>query len=173
MMNKKTILVIAVFQVILITGLYFVLKSGNDSGAENKVVFIENIKVFENFQMKKDYDKMIEKDLMIESVSIDSLGKSVNDIVNSTSMDKKLIEAKKAQYFSAKQAFDNKFAQLSKEYTAQVYERLNIYLKEYGKKKGLKLILGSNGEGNVMYVEKGVDVTEDVISYINNKYLDK
>ena len=54
MMNKKTILFIAIFQVILITGLYFALKSRNESSIGNKVVFIENIKVFENFQMKKE-----------------------------------------------------------------------------------------------------------------------
>lgn len=172
-MDKKKVLIIGSLLLLLVVILFFVLSGEKEENFKDRVVFIENNKVFEEFQMKKDYDRLLEKDLMAESQSLDSLGKLVNGMTQDASVSSSVLEMEKEKYFSVKKMFEERFSQLSKEYTAQVYERLNTYIQEYGKMKGFRMVVGANGQGNVMYVDKSADVTTDMIAYCNKKYLDK
>lgn len=145
------------------------LTSCSNSEKEGVVISIENAKVFENFQMKKDYDKQLEKDLFVESSRMDSLGKMIQNMQKSGNAEQ-VINAKKNEFLNAQQIFNQRFEKLSKEYTSQVYGRLNEYLATYGKEKHIRLIVGANGQGNVMYVDKTADKTQEVIEYVNKKY---
>jgi outer membrane protein len=132
-----------------------------------KIVFIENAKVFEQFNMKKDYDKKIEKDMLMESQLIDSIGVLINKNAQSDSL---ILLKLKKDYYIAEQLFNKKFQELSSKYTSDVNIRLNTYIQDFGKKFNYDFILGSGGQGNVMFVKKNQDVTEDIIKYINEKY---
>lgn len=153
--------------IICIAGLlaaYFIMDS-KDSGTSKRTVAIDNFKVFEEFQLKKDYDKKIEKEFALDKASLDSMGNAFN-----TLKDPFAIDALKKQFVIRKQQFDQKFQAVSQQYTNEVYTRLNEYIKEYGKKNGYGIIIGSNGQGNVMYIDKTEEVTEDLIKFINDKY---
>jgi outer membrane protein len=51
-----------------------------------------------------------------------------------------------------------------------VYEKINAYMKEYGKAKGYYLIFGTNN-GNIIYGEATpVDITDEVIKGLNKRY---
>ena len=130
--------------------------------------FMQNIKVFEEFAMKKDYDKIMEDEMKNEMNLLDSLGVLLKGNVDQ--QDSLLIYKLKKDYFLAEQLYNSKFEQLSTKYTTEVNERLNTYIKEFSKEKGYIFILGSGGQGNVMYVEETHDVTEELIKYVNNKY---
>jgi outer membrane protein len=143
---------------------YFLMDS-KDSNPTNRTVVIDNFKVFEEFQLKKDYDKKIEKEFAFEKASLDSMGNTFN-----TLKDPFAIDALKKQFAIKKQQFDQKFQAISQQYTSEVYSRLNDYMKEYGKKRGYGIIIGSNGQGNVMYIDEKQDVTKDLIEFINHKY---
>lgn len=173
MMNKKKALII--FPILLMVGIavYFVFAGSKEENYKDRVVFIENNKVFEGFQMKKDYDRLLEKDLMVESQRLDSLGNLVNGMSQDPKVSSTALEMEKEKYFATKKIFEERFSTISKEYTAQVYERLNNYIQEYGKMKGFRMVLGANGQGNVMYVDKSADITSDIIVFCNKKYLDK
>lgn len=143
---------------------YFLIGS-KDSASFKRTVVIDNYKVFEEFDLKKDYDKKIEKEFAFDKASLDSLGNTFN-----TLKDPYAIDALKKEFAIKKQQFDQKFQTISQQYTSEVYARLNDYMKEYGKKKGYGIIIGSNGQGNVMYIDKTEEVTEDLIKFINDKY---
>lgn len=170
-MNKKIIFLSLAVVIIAFCTVSFIFSDKEEN--QQKVVFIENNTVFESFQMKKDYDKILEKDLMMESQKLDSLGNLVNGMSQDPKVSGSMLEVKKAEYFAAKKVFEENFSKLSKEYTSQVYERLNTYIQEFGKQKNYRMIVGANGQGNVMYVEKSADVTKELITYINKEYLDK
>jgi outer membrane protein len=164
-MNRYKVLFF--ISILCIAGLvagYFVMESKDSVGSKRTVV-IDNFKVFEEFQLKKDYDKKIEKEFASDKASLDSMGNVFN-----TLKDAYAIDALKKQFAIKKQQFDQKFQAVSQQYTNEVYVRLNEYIKEYGKKKGYGIIIGSNGQGNVMYIDKTEEVTEDLISFINDKY---
>lgn len=161
MMHKRNL--VASVVLLIAAAIFTSCKDGNSS--DQKVVFMDSFKIFEGFAMKKDYDKMLEDQLFAEQHQLDSLGLLVNATTESLELARK-----KKDYFVAKQLFDQKFTQLSQKYTQEVYARLNEYIKAFGKEKKYSIILGSNGEGNVMYVDKSNDITVDILKYVNQKY---
>jgi outer membrane protein len=53
---------------------------------------------------------------------------------------------------------------------AGIYEKINAYMKEYGKRKGYYLVFGTNN-GNIIYGEgTPVDITDAVIEGLNKRY---
>lgn len=52
----------------------------------------------------------------------------------------------------------------------QVWSRLNSYMQEYGAQKNYSIIMGTQGNGNIMYAQKHLDVTQDFIEFANKKY---
>lgn len=147
-------------------------KNQQEENYVNKVVFVDNHKLFEEFQMKKDFDLMIEKDLIVEGRKLDSIGSIVSKMEQNHLTPTPILSQSKQVYFSFKQLFEEKYQKLAKNYTAQVYDRLNAYLNEYGKINEIRLIVGGSGQGNVMFVNENADITDEVLQYVNKKYLD-
>ncbi len=170
-MKKYKILIITITLLILVLG-FFYWKNQVEENYVNKVVFIDNLKLFEEFQMKKDFDLLIEKDLIVESRKLDSIGAIVSKMDQNPLTPAPILAQNKQVYFSLKQLFEEKYQKLAKNYTAQVYERLNAYLNEYGKLHEIRLIVGGSGQGNVMFVNENADITDEVLQYVNKKYLD-
>lgn len=151
----------------VIAGLLIWLFFGKDKDVTStkSTVVIDSFKVFEGFQLKKDYDAKIEKEFAAEKAALDSVGYKFN-----TLKDPLEIDVLKKQFVLKKRQFDEKFQAVSQKYTNEVYERLNSYIKEFGKKNNYGVIIGSNGQGNVMYRDDAMDVTEKLVVFINEKY---
>lgn len=158
---------------LLIAGIFFFYMNRESAPqAKGEIVFIDSFEVFEEFTMKKEYDKMLEQEISADRAVLDSLGESLNNMITTKKAGEAEINLKKTEYFRYKESYEKAFRELSGKYTEQVYERLNGYIKDFGKKQQYRLILGANGQGNVMYVDKNADITESLILYINQQYLD-
>ncbi|MBQ0740892.1 hypothetical protein J9332_42125, partial [Aquimarina celericrescens] len=59
---------------------------------------------------------------------------------------------------------------LSKDMHEKIWGRLNQYIKEYGEINKCKIILGTQGNGNIFYGKEGVDITTKILEYVNTKY---
>ncbi len=165
-MNRRLLIYggIVSFLFVLSSVIYLLIRSAEPVHAEKQVVFMDSYRIFEEFDMKKDYDRMLEDELMNEQLGLDSLGRQVN---NSTGAEQ--AEHKK-KYALARQDLESRFKALSDRYTGEIYQRLNEDIKAYGKEKGYGMILGSNGKGTVMYVDSLKDITGDLLTYLNTKY---
>jgi outer membrane protein len=53
-----------------------------------------------------------------------------------------------------------------------VYNKINAFITRFGEQHNYDVILGANGQGNVMYVEGQIDITEDVIRLLNKEYVE-
>ena len=73
-------------------------------------------------------------------------------------------------YNYMKTNLENEFRRSNRDINEQVWKRLNPVVEEYGKMKGLHVIIGANGMGSVLYNDEYLDLTEDIIKYVNNKY---
>ncbi|MBL4863191.1 MAG: OmpH family outer membrane protein [Crocinitomicaceae bacterium] len=153
---------------VLIVMIATLIVSCNGDGNSQRIVFMENAKVFEKFEMKKDYDKLIERDLSNEVKQLDSLGLEINKQI--TLGDSLSVFKLKKQYYIIEQQYNKTFESISSKYTNEVNDRLNEYLKLFSEEKGYDLILGSSGQGNVMYIKEGVDISDELIKFINHKY---
>ncbi|NQY30181.1 MAG: OmpH family outer membrane protein [Flavobacteriaceae bacterium] len=135
---------------------------------KNEVVYIDNIILFNGFNMAKDMSDIHTKKIKKQTKKLDSLyqlfqmeikSKDENNIKLSQQKVQKADEALSVM----KQHFSNVVSQ-------QIWDRLNAYIKEFGKAQGFKIILGTQGGGNVMYGDDAMDVTSSVLEYANLKY---
>jgi outer membrane protein len=65
-----------------------------------------------------------------------------------------------------RQQLDEERAKISKE----LYDRLTIFLKKYGKEKGLKVVLKNDPTSDVLYVSDALNISDDVIKGLNAEY---
>jgi outer membrane protein len=131
---------------------------------EKTTVFISNQRVFSEFLGTKELEKKLNDIKAKNHRSVDSLSRLIHISTDPAAIsmyqqgidDIKLIEN-----------------QLSEQYTADIWKRINQLLTEFGKQKGYNFILGAAGNGSLMYANEADNVTEEVILFINKKYLDE
>lgn len=162
----------------VLVAILFVLLIVTITKKEQGVVYLNNIKLFSGFNMTKDLGKLNEKKYEARIKRFDSL---VNEFTKLETKLKektqKLSKAEEEQYVAfhkvlrgEEQEIEAIRVQVKNEINKKVWNRLNSYIKEYGKKNKLKLILGAQGNGNIMYGDSLQDITQQFIAYANKKY---
>ncbi|CAL2106283.1 outer membrane protein [Tenacibaculum sp. 190524A02b] len=81
-----------------------------------------------------------------------------------------LLSNKQQQINNYQQAIQKQIQSEDKKATQTVVNDINDYVKEYGKKKGYKIIFGASGGGNIMYADKSADLTEVVLEGLNSEF---
>jgi outer membrane protein len=54
-----------------------------------------------------------------------------------------------------------------------ILNQINTYVEEYGQKNGYDVILGTTTSGNVLYAQKYLDITDEVLKGLNQHYQGK
>lgn len=133
-----------------------------------KVVYVNNILLFNGFNMTKDLKNRHNSKITLAQKHFDSL-KSIHSIIKEQRDSLKIknieykLESKRKQIVEMNQRISNTISQ-------QVWSRLNVYIEAYGKKNNYNFIIGVQGAGNVMYANDLLNVTEDFLNYANSKY---
>ncbi|MCW3123056.1 MAG: OmpH family outer membrane protein [Flavipsychrobacter sp.] len=139
-----------------------------NSMQQKKIAVIDAVKLFEGYHMTKDLESLDKIRLQTESKEMDSLIKMAQIArAMHNEEDAKMISDK---YIYAKSVLENDYAQSNHSINEKVWKRLNPILEEFGKKKGLHLIIGANGMGSVLYNDGYYDLTSDVINFANKRY---
>jgi outer membrane protein len=81
-----------------------------------------------------------------------------------------LLGNKQQQINSYQQAIQKQVQEEDKKATQTVINDINDFVKEYGKKKGYKIIFGASGSGNIMYADEGSDLTPIVLEGLNAEF---
>lgn len=126
-----------------------------------KTAFILNQQVFNAFEGKKELEKKLNDVKARHQHVLDSVGALIG---NSKDDAKILLYQQYVQHFQIEQE------QTTEQYTADIWKRINQHVAEYGKEHGYDFILGASGDGSLMYAEEGNNITEEVISYLNERY---
>lgn len=142
-------------------------------------VYIDNISVFKQFRLTKELEKKKEEILKKRVQILVDMENKLDDIrtkIESNPNDKLLIKEYSYlsnEYVSIKQDFEQENLQISSKFDNEIWSQLNQYIKDYGIQKNYKIIFGVSGQGNIMYAKDGLDVTEDLIEYVNKRYQGK
>lgn len=155
------------------------------SGEQDKTVYINNQQLFDEFLLKKELEKeylSIEKRMTIELDSLKNMISGLNTELNKLNLEGKLSkDDPKVQQFNSLQEFamnkeeeiKTRAQALITDYDAKIWKQLNQYVKDFSEKEGYDFVLGSKGDGNLMYAKDGNDVTKELIAYANNRYKGK
>lgn len=145
---------------------------------EDKIVYVDSVRLFEEYKMKQDFQKKIESkkagyQKYLDSAKLDLKIRYEGMVKRKVKEgSKEAFEYVKSEqlFFMKEKEYNEEIETLSAEYTAQVWKQLNQYTKEYGEKKSYDFIFGAKGDGNLMHARASVDVTESVIKFVNDKY---
>lgn len=142
--------------------------------------YVELIKVYKEFDFTKELKQEIGKrrqyfpDKIKMENRIDSISKLFEE-----EKDKQIkinylnqIDQLKKDFFKRKEDFLRSQKVLEQRYDKQIWDRINQYVTEFGKKNGYKYIFGADGSGSLMYADSTNNITDEVIDYINRKYND-
>ena len=68
------------------------------------------------------------------------------------------------------QMVGNKLREQSNTVMDSIVTKIKAYVKDYGKENNYTYIFGSNESANIMYAEEGLDITQDILSELNEGY---
>lgn len=88
-------------------------------------------------------------------------------------LQQELLSNKQQQINSYQQAIDKQIQEEEQNTTQTVINDINDFVTEYGKKNNYDIIFGASGNGNIMYADKGTDLTQIVLQGLNADYKQK
>ncbi len=127
-----------------------------------KYGFIVNQRVFNEFQGKKELEERLALVKQNNQSALDSLKTLITLTANFS-----LIKTYQDQI----DEIESNQLELTNRYTEDIWKRLNEYIIDYGKKNNFSFIFGASGNGNLMYAGEAMNVTDEVIRFVNEKYV--
>ncbi|MCK5856730.1 MAG: OmpH family outer membrane protein [Bacteroidales bacterium] len=79
---------------------------------------------------------------------------------------------KRDEYNELKKKFEGEAEEIRARLSNMIWEQLNQYIKEYGYEQNYTFIYGAKGDGTIMYAQEGVDITSEVVEFVNSRYDD-
>jgi outer membrane protein len=132
---------------------------------DKKIVYVENIKVFENFAMTHEMKKRGDAELKDRQQKVDSLYLLLNN-PSYTSVKENIMQS----FIHEKEELENFTAKFAEVESAKIWNRIYGYANDFSEHHGYEIILGTQPNENIIYGGKTRNVTVDFVNYINNKY---
>lgn len=149
----------------------------NSFKSENNIVFVDNIKLYKEFNMTNDLGKINEQKFKPRVKAYDSLITKLKVFKSKLELKKNISDSERKEFIVMQQKVIDKEKELEKisesisnDINAKVWERLNGYVKEFGEKNNIDIILGALGNGSIMYGKEKVDYTKKILKFSNDKY---
>ena len=148
---------------------------------QQKIAFVDNTKVVNEYQKKKDFEAKFQEKIDVYNKKADSLQRAIQIEAQlfqtrAAKMNQKKAEEEYNGLVQKKQMQDYQLGIEEKALQAEgqkqidtLVKEVKTFIKDYGKKNGYTFILGSNEAGSVLYGEETTDITETVLEALNNK----
>lgn len=171
---KNIILTAAGVSIIVFVSAGFLLKK-----KETHIAYVDNMKLFNEFVLKKELENDLKKKEIVWKAQLDSMRIQINLLgkrIEAEKLSKEAIEQfefTRQQYLAKEQQFTEDNEKTAKQFNEQIWKQLNNYVKVFAKENEYDLVLGTSGEGNLMYAHEQLDVTDAAIAFVNQKYKGK
>jgi outer membrane protein len=174
--SKITLLVLGLFAVTSVSLTIYQMNR------DQKFVIVDLAQLYNEFEMKKQLEGQMTNVVDVRQKTLDSLELSLNILSRTiqgmdADANKEAYEAKanefevrRQQYLSQQNAIAQDNEAMQSQYNEQIWKQLNQYVEDYGKANAIECIIGGDGSGNVMYSEDGLDLTDELVVYCNERY---
>lgn len=143
----------------------FAVRNGN-----KKIAVVDAIQLFNSYKMKLELEGKAAGRLKFLGQQADSLKNELTTGSKAQGVSPERLEELYRSFNNAKMTFEQEYRESNQTINEQVWKRLNPLIDEYGKEQGLRLMLGANGMGNVLYNDDYYDHTKPLIEFVNKKY---
>lgn len=165
-MKIATWISIVVLFALLVVGYMDLNKKINQSS-----VVINMERLYHEFEMTKAFEKKYVRLAKERGVAIDSLNTMLQTIQSNQEQAEPIVVNQKIQKVAYAQAsLQQENERMRQELEQQIWNQLNEYLYQYGKENDYPVILGAQNNGNIIYVDTPVDITDAAIEFVNLKY---
>jgi len=177
MKNQKVINVILLLLIISVATSFFVIKPAN-----SQIAYVETGVLLQQYEGMKKARIEFEKKSKELTAGADSLiAKFEEDLkayekgrkkmtTKERELKEELLQVRQQQIGNYQKSLQKKLQQEEQTLTQTHVNRINDYLKEFGKDQGYTYILGANGSGNVVYAKDGLNITQEVLDGLNASY---
>jgi outer membrane protein len=136
---------------------------------QKKIAVVDAIQLFNSFKMKIEMEEQAAVQFRALTSQADSL-KNELTLRSKAGVKSDAIEALYKQYVQASRQLEAAYEASNRDINEQVWKRLNPLIDEYGKQAGLRLIIGANGMGTVLYNDEYFDHTKSITTFVNKRY---
>lgn len=149
---------------------------------QQKIAFIDNSKVINDYQMKIDIEEKFKGKDEVFKKRMDSVGKAFQTEAQKLSVDaQKMSRSKQEEIYNElgqkqqmlQQQFQYEQQMMQQEFNTEidsVISKVRTFVEDYGKENGYTYILGKNEAGSVMYGSDANDISETVTKALNDAY---
>jgi outer membrane protein len=136
---------------------------------QKKVGYVRADVLFSDFKMTKELKEGYENAFNARTNILDSMMLELKKV--SLQKDKaQTQQAMEKDYWEKKDLFVEQNEEMTRKYDEQVWLRINQYVKAFSEKEKYDLIMGANGSGSLMYGAPNLDITQQVLEYMNTSY---
>jgi Skp family chaperone for outer membrane proteins len=141
-----------------------------------KFAYIECMKVFDGFKLKKELEAELIRISSARQISIDTLKNVITKLqvqsenVKTMTDGQSKILAEINMYKGKIRELETVNSNLADEYDTRIWKQLNQYIQDYADKYGYDIIFGAKGDATIMAAKIKFNKTKEIIEYVNNKY---
>jgi len=141
-----------------------------------KIGFVLINDVFNEFELKKEMEGSYLKTKNARKRILDSLEVDLSALMgriqakSATPEDKSVFDKKRFEFERKRKLFDEDNLYMTKQFDEQIIKQLNQYVSDFGKEKHYDIIYGNTSNGSIMYGTDALNITKEVIVFINNQY---
>ena len=151
-------------------------------GADDSIVYVDAIKLMNGYNGMKEARKEYEAKATIWKSNLDSLKTELEtkikeyQVKQATLSEKEkqlteeLLASKQQQFMNYQQVISEKIQKEDQELTTKVVGQINEYIKKYGEDQGYDIIMAATQYGNIVYSDRGKDITDKVLEGLNREY---
>jgi len=162
MFSRKKVIFFTLFNSVLVLLILVYLFT---TCKQDKIVYVDNLKVFEQFNMSIEMKKTGSLGITSRKKIVDSL---YNLIQSSTDIQRREILVK--EFALQKEELENFGIRYSNEESAKIWSRIKGYAKDFSIDNNFEMLLGTQQGEYILFGTEKRDVSNEFIIYINEKY---
>lgn len=169
-MNKHLQIALnALFAVSLLFLFFLQFKSGE------KTAFADSSLLLDRLDIVKEARILLDEEVKILQDQLTVMENELTQLQTIAEYDKENQEAvnnwvkKSEEYQALVNRVQQEAANKQNEIMQPVYSQINVYIREYGAVHDYSIIHGALSSGNILHGSEAVDLTDELIEYINEK----
>jgi len=175
----KSSIQVVLFSILFLSTAYLFYRQFSQS---NDLVYVDSARLLIGYKGMTDARSVFQQKAVVWRANVDTLISEIqNDIkkfekesagmtAKERDLSRQLLQTKQQQVADYQKATNDKATQEDNQMTKEVLDEVNLFIKDYGKKKGLRIILAATDYGNIAYAKEGIDITDEILEGLNKKY---
>jgi len=168
---------ILIYSFLLVVVAAAALWANQQFNRSSKIGWMDLPKVYDQFAYKKQLQKELESRQLATGNKVDSIEMELSVLSNLMNEDKgkeSLINEHRRKgnmLLMQKKKLEEQLEEVRTDFHNKITMQLNQYVRDYAESQNYDLVLSADGSGILMYGERKIELTDNIVAYINKRYM--